>query len=95
VWCEERCTFEEGSGRQQTAASPGPTCCPLKLGGDLLVVTDCRTGPMPSAAVRVMDRVGHLRKSAMYFKSLLKGRTAVGGCPHQWMPEVHSLPYFE
>ena len=93
--CEERRPFEERGGRQQTTASPRPACRPLKLDGDLLVVTDCRTGPMPSAAVRVMDRVGHLRQGAMHFKSLLEGRAAVGGCPHQWMPEVHSLSYFE
>ena len=50
---------------------------------------------MPGATVRVMYRVGQLREGAMHFKSLLEGRTAVGGCPHQWMPEVHSLSYFE
>jgi hypothetical protein len=65
--CEERRTFEKGSGRQQATASPGATCRPLKLGGDLLVVTHRRTGPMPSATVRVMDRVGELRESAMHF----------------------------
>ncbi len=50
---------------------------------------------MPCATVRVMDRVGHLRESAMHFKPLLKGSTAVGGGPHQRMPEIDSLSYFE
>jgi hypothetical protein len=95
MWCEKRCTFVEGGGRQQTTASPCPACCPLELGGDFLVVTNCRTGPMPCAAVRVVDRVGHLRKDAMHFKSLFEGRTAVCGCPHQWVPEVHSLSNLE
>ena len=31
----------------------------------------------------------------MHLKPLLDGRTAVGGCPHQRMPEVHPLSYFE
>jgi hypothetical protein len=50
---------------------------------------------MPSATVRVMDRVGQLRERAMHVKALLQGRAAVGRRPHQWMAEVHALPYLE